>query len=239
MCEALSLRISDIIEYSPTKDAFIQAIGAHNIATLKEMSELHLYDFGIFLDLQPDDEERAALENNIQLALQQQIIELEDGIDLREIRNIKLANQLLKIRRKKKLEKDQKMQQENMQAQAQANTQSQQAAAQMEIQKAQAKVQTDVQKETAFAEIEKDKNEHEFLLKKELMNHEFSLQMQLKQIEVEGTKGKEKENEERKDTRTKIQATQQSELIDQRNNNKAPKNFEESSNDILGAAFGL
>jgi len=239
VAECLSLRISDIIEYSPTKDAFIQAIGNHNVATLEEMSELHLYDFGIFLDLQPDDEERQKLENNIQMALQQQIIELEDAIDLREIRNIKLANQLLKIRRKKKLEKDQKMQQENMQAQAQANQQAQAAAAQMEIQKAQAKVQTDVQKETAFSEIEKGKNEHEFLLKKELMNHEFSLQMQLKQLEVDGTKGKEREKEDRKDKRTKIQATQQSELIDQRNNNKSPKNFEESSNDILGGGFDL
>jgi len=239
VAECLSLRISDIIEYSPTKDAFIQAIGNHNVATLQEMSELHLYDFGIFLDLQPDDEERQRLENNIQMALQQQIIELEDAIDLREIKNIKLANQLLKIRRKKKLEKDQKMQQENMQAQAQANQQAQMAAAQMEIQKAQAKVQTDVQKETAFSEIEKGKNEHEFLLKKELMNHEFSLQMQLKQLEVDGAKRKEREKEDRKDKRTKIQATQQSELIDQRNNNKSPKNFEESSNDILGGGFDL
>ena len=173
------------------------------------------------------------------MALQQQIIELEDSSDLREIRNIKLANQLLKIRRKKKLEKHQKMQQENMKAQAEANAQAQAAAAQMEIQKAQAKVQTDVQFETAKSEIEKNKNEHDFMLKKELMNHEFELQMQLKQLEVDCAKGKETQTEDRKDPRTKIQATQQSELIDQRNNNKAPKNFDQSSNDILGVGFSL
>ena len=121
--ECLSLRISDIIEYSPTKDAFIQAIGAHNVATLEEMSELHLYDFGIFLNLQPDDEEKAILENNIQMALQQGSIDLEDAIDLREIKNIKLANQMLKIRRKKKQEKDQAIQQQNIQMQSQANAQ--------------------------------------------------------------------------------------------------------------------
>ena len=97
VAEALSLRISDVIEYSPTKEAFIQAIGAHNVATLEEMKELHLYDFGIFIELMPDEEEKAMLENNIQMALQQQNIELEDAIDLREIKNIKLANQLLKI----------------------------------------------------------------------------------------------------------------------------------------------
>jgi len=239
VAECLSLRISDIIEYSPTKDAFIQSIGAHNVATLKEMSEIHLYDFGIFLDLQPDDEERSKLENNIQMALQQQIIELEDAIDLREIKNIKLANQLLKIRRKKKAAKDQQTQQENMEAQSKSNTESQQAAAQMEIQKAQAKVQSDVQLETAKAEIEKGKKEHEFQLAKQLMDHEFALQMQLKQLEVDGAKGKEVQKDDRKDGRTKMQASQQSELIDQRNNNKPPKNFEQSSNDILGEGFNL
>ena len=239
VAECLSLRISDIIEYAPTKDAFIQSIGNHNVATLKEMAELHLYDFGIFLELQPDDEERAKLENNIQMALQQQIIELEDAIDLREIKNIKLANQLLKIRRAKKLAKDQKMQQENMEAQSKSNQQAQAQAAQMEIQKAQAKVQTDTMFETAKADLEKAKNEHDFLLKKELMNHEFDLQMQLKQLEIDGSKGKSNLQENRKDDRSRTQATQQSEMIDQRNNNKPPKNFEQSSNDILGGAFKM
>ena len=130
VAECLSLRISDILEYSPTKDAFIQAIGSHNVATLEEMSELHLYDFGIFIELQPDEEEKAMLENNIQMALQQQSIELEDAIDLRNIKNIKLANQLLKIRRKKKQEADRRLQMENIQAQSQANTQAAQQAAQ-------------------------------------------------------------------------------------------------------------
>ena len=112
--ECLSLRISDIIEYSPTKDAFIQAIGAHNVATLEEMTELHLYDFGIFIELLPDEEEKMMLENNIQMALQQQSIELEDAIDLRNVNNIKFANQLLKIRRKKKQDRDMQLQQQNI-----------------------------------------------------------------------------------------------------------------------------
>jgi hypothetical protein len=133
--ECLSLRISDIIEYSPTKDAFIQAIGTHNVATLEEMKNLHLYDFGIFLELTPDEEEKQMLENNIQMALQQQNIELEDAIDLRMINNIKLANQLLKIHRKRKQERDRQLQLENIQAQTEANTQATQAAAQVEMQK--------------------------------------------------------------------------------------------------------
>jgi hypothetical protein len=110
VAEAVSLRISDILEYSPTADAFIQAIGAHNVATLSEMSELHLYDFGIFIELEPDEEEKALLENNIQVALSQQLIDLDDAIDVRQVKNLKLANELLKLKKRKKQERDQMMQ---------------------------------------------------------------------------------------------------------------------------------
>ena len=237
--ECLSLRISDIIEYSPTKDAFIQAIGVHNMATLEEMSSLHLYDFGIFIDLIPDEEEKAMLENNIQMAIQQKTIDLEDAIDLRDIKNIKLANQLLKIRRKKKQEKDRQLQLQNIQAQTQSNTQAAQAAAQLEMQKEQMLNQSKAQFEQMKAQIDTQKMQKEAELKKELMALEFQYNMQLKETEVDGIKSREKEKEDRKDERTKIQATQQSEMIEQRNSGKAPKNFESAGNDILGGGFNL
>jgi hypothetical protein len=244
VAECLSLRIADIVEYSPTKEAFIQAIGAHNVATLDELKELHLYDFGIFIELMPDEEEKAILENNIQQALAQKLIDLDDAIDLREVRNIKLANQLLKIKRKKKQERDQAMQQQNIQAQTQANNQAQQAAAQMEIQKTQAKT-------LAEAELEKTKNElrvnylqQEIDAKKELMNHEFSLNSQLKQVEASMLNSKQLVAEDRKDARVDRQAMHQKEMIDQRSSGSSLKKFESSGNDILtGGAnmdrFGL
>ena len=234
VAECLSLRISDIIEYSPTKEAFIQQIGVHNVATLEEISKLHLYDFGIFIELAPDEEEKQLLENNIQAAIAQQNIELEDAIDLREIKNVKLANQLLKVRRKKKQQKDQVMQQQNMQAQAQANAQSQQVAAQAEVTKNQAITQNQAELAEIKNQLDVRKMMEEAKVKKELMAFEFELNMQLKQMEVQATKSKDAEKEDRKDKRTKIQATQQSELIDQRQKQKPPKNFESSGNDILG-----
>jgi hypothetical protein len=237
--ECLSLRISDIIEYSPTADAFIQAIGAHNVATLDEMKDLHLYDFGIFIELQPDEEEKAMLENNIQMAIQQKIIELSDAIDIREIKNIKLANQLLKIRRAKKEEKDRQMQLENIQAQANSNAQAAQAAAQSEMQKDQVLTQSKIQLEQTKSQLELQKMQQEVELKKQLMALEFEYNMQLKGAEVDGIKQREKEKEDRKDERTKIQATQQSEMIDQRNSGKPPKNFESAGNDILSGGFDL
>jgi len=237
--ECLSLRISDIIEYSPTKDAFVQAIGAHNVSTLEEMSNLHLYDFGIFIELAPDEEEKALLENNIQVALSQQNIELEDAIDVREIKNLKMANSLLKIRRKKKIDRDQKIQQQNIQAQSQANVQAQQAAAQMEIQKNQAITQSKGELAQIEMQLELQKMQAEGELKKMLMEQEFQYNMQLRQADVDSVKGKEKEKEDRKDKRTKIQATQQSEMIDQRKNEKPPKNFESAGNDIMGGGFNM
>ena len=237
--ECLSLRISDIIEYSPTRDAFIQAIGTHNVATLEEMQNLHLYDFGIFLQLTPDEEEKMLLENNIQVALQNQLIELADAIDLREINNVKLANQMLKIRRQKKLERDQAIQQQNIQLQSQANAQAQQVAAQAEVQKNQAITASKAELEQLKAQIDTQKMQQEVMHKKELMQLEFQFNIQLKNLEVDGQKTREKEKEDRKDERTKIQATQQSEMIDQRNTGKPPKNFESAGNDILGGGFDL
>jgi len=225
IAEALSLRISDILEYSPTADAFVQAIGAHNVATLKEMAELHLYDFGIFIELEPDEEEKQMLENNIQTALAQQLIDLDDAIDIREVKNLKLANQLLKIKRKKKQERDQKLQQENIKAQAEANAQTQQAAADSEMQKNQAKAQTDLQLEQTKSQAKLMHLQEEVRLKKELMQFEFDLNQSLRDQERESTERIEGMKEVGKDKRETVKAQ--------------AKKFESSGNDILGGGMGL
>ena len=239
LCDNLSLRISDIIEYSPTREAFIHKIGNQNVAVLEEMANLYLYDFGIFIELAPDEEEKAVLENNIQAAVSAGMIDLTDAIDLRDIKNIKLANQLLKVRRKEKLMLDQQLQQQNIQAQAEANAQAQQVAAQAEVQKQQALTASKIQLEQAKAQIDTQKLMQEANLKKELMQLEFEMNMSLKGIEVQGRKSELNAKEDRKDDRTKLQASQQSELINQRKNDLPPKNFESSGNDILSGDFDL
>ena len=203
------------------------------------MKNLHLYDFGIFIELQPDEEEKAVLENNIQAAVQSGLIDLSDAIDLREIKNLKLANQLLKIRRVEKQKRDQQIQQQNIQAQADANAQAQQVAAQAEVQKNQALTQQKIELENIKAGIADQKLMKEATLKKELMQLEFEMNMQLKGIEVNNRKAEVSDKEDRKDERTKLQATQQSELINQRQNSLPPKNFESSGNDILSGDFSL
>ena len=237
--ECLSLRISDIIEYSPTRDAFIRALGAHNVATLKEMQNLHLYDFGIFIELLPDEEEKALLENNIQAALQQQTIDLDDAIDLRNVRNVKLANQLLKVKRKKKTERDQAMQQQNMQAQSQANAQAQQVAAQAEAQKSQAKAQAEASLEQTKNQLKIQFLQQEVQSKKELMQFEFELNKQLEGMKLQTDGDKEEKRENRKDLRVDRQAKHQMNMIEQRKQGDVDKKFESSGNDILTGGAGI
>ena len=239
VAECLSLRISDIVEYSPTKEAFIQAIGAHNVATIEEMKELHLYDFGIFIELLPDEEEKAMLENNIQVALGQKTIDLDDAIDLRNIRNIKLANQMLKVKRKAKMAKDQAMQQQNMQAQAQANAQQTQAAAQAEVQKAQGKSQAEAQLEQTRNSLKIQYLQAEIQAKKELMKYEFELNSELESMKKEASDKKEEIREDRKDARVNMQADRQKEMIEQRKQGESVKKFESSGNDILSGDAGM
>ena len=239
VAECLSLRIADIIEYSPTKEAFIQAIGAHNVATLDEMKNLHLYDFGIFIELLPDEEEKAMLENNIQVALGQKLIDLDDAIDIRDVRNVKLANQLLKIKRKKKLERDQLIQQQNIQAQAQANAQQQQAAAQAEIEKNQAKVQMESQLEESKNEFKIKYLKQEAAVKKDLMAYEFELNSRIKGMEREISSRMEFMRENRKDQRVDRQAEHQMNMIEQRKEGDSFKKFESSGNDIITGDAGI
>ena len=243
VAECLSLRISDIVEYSPTKDAFIRAIGAHNVATLDDIKNLHLHDFGIFIELLPDEEEKALLENNIQQSLAQQSIDLDDAIDLRSVRNIKLANQLLKVKRKAKASRDQQMQQQNMQAQAKANGQAQQAAAQAEMQKQQAKTQAEAQLEQTKSQLKIQYLQQEIQAKKELMQFEFDLNSKLESMKQQNVNKVESMREDRRDQRVNMQNEGQMKMIDKRNNQKTEtdplKSFESSGNDILSGDAGM
>jgi len=232
--EAIALRVSDVLEYSNTRNQFVLSLGRFNVGTLSEVKRLHLHDFGIFLELAPDEEEKQILENNIQMALQQQAINLEDAIDIREIKNLKLANQLLKVRKRKKTEEDQKIQQANIEAQTQSNAQAAQAAAEAEMQKEQALAESKISINQAQLEFDIKKLEREAEIKWDLMQKEFDLNMKLKTQEDQVINNKEKYKEDRKDQRTKMQASQQSELIEQRKKDTGSKNFESKGFDNLG-----
>jgi hypothetical protein len=236
--ENIGLRAADMIAYPLTRSALMNSISSFNVDTLDQMQNLNAHEFGIFLELEPEEEEKQSLEQNIQIALQTGSIDLEDVIDIREISNIKLANQMLKIKRKRKAEAMQEQNLQNIQAQGEASAKAAEQAAMSEVQKQQALVETNLQFEQGKSQFLIQRLQMEAEIKKQLMAEEFNYSMQLAQIKANAEGAKEKDMEDRKDERTKIQATQQSELISQRQNDSLPTNFESAGNDTLGG-FGL
>ena len=241
LCTALSSRIADVIEYSEFREEFVNQIGKFNVGILEEISKLYLSDFGIFIEIEPDEEERKMLEQNIQMALQRDSINLEDAIDIREIRNLKLANQILKLKRVAKQDRVQKEKAAAAQQQAQINQQSQQMAAQAKMQQFQMENQAAIQLEQAKAEFSVKKMQGEASIKAELMNLEFSLQMKLKGVDIdlkkmeqEGLKKREDERENAKSARISQANTEQSKLIEQRKNNLPSVSFESNEDSLDG-----
>jgi hypothetical protein len=233
LAECVSIRISDILEFSPYREQFAMQIGKYNLAILDDIKDLYLRDFGIFIELMPDEEEKQMLEENIKIALQTQQIYLDDAIDIRNVKNIKLANELLKVKRKKREVLIQEQKQADMQMQGQINQQSAMAASQGRLQEAELGAQYKAQLKEIETAMEIKKMQFEVNAKKELMEIEFNYNMQLKGIEVDGMKKVNDEKEKAKDKRVDIQASRQSELIEQRQKELPAKSFE-STNDSLG-----
>ena len=234
LAEALTYRVADILEYADFKDDFANKIGKYNVSILNEIKDLYIYDFGIFIEISPDEEEKAQLEANIQMALSKGDINLEDAIDIREIKNIKLANQLLKVKRVKKQDREERLQMQQQAMVAQQNMQSQQMAAQNAMQKIQAETQSKMQIKQAEIAFEIEKMKQEAELKKQLMQTEFEMQMQLKGVSDQELKQREDKREQAKDKRISIQNTQQSKLIEQRKNNLPSINFESNEDSLDG-----
>ena len=234
LAEALSIRTADVLEYSDFADEFAMQIGKYNVGILDDVKNLYLYDFGIFIEMSPDEEQKAMLEQNIQVALSKGGIDLEDAIDIREIKNIKMANQLLKVKRKQKQKQEQQQKAQEMQMQQQNNMQSQQAAAQMAMQKIQMETQSKMQVKQAEIGFEIEKLKNEAALKEQLMLTEFQFQMQLKGMDEQAINNREQNREQAKDKRITQQSTQQSQMITQRKNNLPPITFESNEDSLDG-----
>jgi hypothetical protein len=235
LSENIALKIADALEFPLTRSALQNSISTFNIKTLDEVVNLNLHDFGIFLELEPDEEEQAQLEANIQVSLQQGSLNLEDAIDLRQIKNLKLANQMLKIKRKAKAKQDQANQQANIAAQGQAQADTAEKTAMAEVQKQEAIMGSKVQFEQATNQMEIQRMEIAARLEAQKMQTRFQYDMQLKQLDVQNIQQKEGAIEDRKDKRSKMEATQQSELISQRKNDGLPIDFESQPDEGMQA----
>jgi hypothetical protein len=234
LAEAITYRVADVLEYSDFKDDFATRIGRYNVSILDDIKELYLYDFGIFIEVSPDEEQKAQLEANIQVALAKGGIDLEDAIDIRELKNIKLANQLLKVKRVKNKEQQQQQQMQLQAMQAQQAMQVQQMASETALKKIQMETQSKMQITQAQVQAEMQKMQFEANLKSQLMAEEYQYNMQIYQMESGTLTDRDKMKEEEKKKRIAIQNTQQSKLINQRKNNLPPMNFESNEDSLDG-----
>ena len=234
MAEALTYRIADILQYSDFKDEFANQIGKYNVSILNEISDLYIYDFGIFIEVAPDEEQKAQLEANVQMALQKGDINLEDAIDIRELRNLKLANQLLKMKRIKTQDKKEQMEMQKQAMTSQLQLQSQQLAAQTAMQKTQADLDSKLKLKQMETEYNIKTMQVQAELKSHLMAEEFQYNQQLHNMEMQTISKKQQDSEIAKDKRINIQSTNQSKLIDQRKNNLPPLNFESNEDSLDG-----
>jgi len=234
VAEALTYRVADILEYADFKDDFSNKIGKYNVSILNEIKDLYVYDFGIFIEVSPDEEQKAQLEANIQMALSKGDINLEDAIDIREIKNIKLANQLLKLKRQKKQEREEKMAMQKQAIQAQQQLQSQEIAAQTSVLKIEAETKAKMQIKQAEISFEIEKMRAEADLKERLMEREFAYNMQLAGIKESSLSKREESKEDAKAKRISQQNTEQSKLINQRKNNLPPMDFESNEDSLDG-----
>lgn len=237
LAEALSYRVSDILEYADFRDEFISQIGNYSVDMLEDIKQLYIYDFGVFIEVSPDEEERAQLEQNIQIALSKGDINLEDAIDIREIKNIKLANQLLKVKRKRNIEREQQQAMMAQQMNAKTQMETQQMAAQSAMQKIQLESQAKIQEEQAKAAFAVEKMRSEAAIKAQLMEQEFQYNLQLQSMRDTAIADRESAKEKGKSDRISQQSTEQSKLITQRKNNLPPISFESSEDSLDG--FGL
>ena len=234
LAEALTYRVGDILQYSDFKDEFANQIGKYNVSILDEIKELYIYDFGIFIEVSPDEEQKAQLEQNIQMALSKGDINLEDAIDIREIRNIKLANQLLKMKRIKTQEREEKMAMQKQAMIAQQALQAQQMASQTALQKIELETRSKMQVKQAEVAFDMQRSENEAMLKSQLMREEFEYNMQLRGMEMSDLTSREQMKEDAKAKRISQQNTEQSKLINQRKNNLPPMSFESNEDSLDG-----
>jgi hypothetical protein len=186
------------------------------MSVLQTFSDLPMYNFGVHVMRDMEDKDKAYLEQNIQMSLNQKEIDLEDAIAIRNLKDINQAERLLILRRRKRMDKVQQQQMQMQQMQAQQAQQAEQIKAQSKAQEIQLKAQTEAQliQAKAMADVEIAKVKHQ--MEMELTQLKMQVHGQGTQMEFQNRKAIETQKDNRKDDRVKQQAVEQSKLISQR-----------------------
>lgn len=222
VCEDIIRCLQIIPQGSTLHQIYVNAIGETNMNVITSFNELPMYNFGVQIVGNMDDKDAAYLEQNIQVALANGEIDLEDAIAVRNLRDVDQAERLLIVRRKKRMKAKQEMSMQNIQAQQQANAQNQQLAMQTEAQKMQLKAELEMQKIQMESKIKAQLMELEHMYEKEIQAMKAQIVAQQTMAGQQGKASLDIMKEDRKDSRVEKQAVEQSKLIAQRKDQRPP-----------------
>jgi hypothetical protein len=215
------------------------AIGRENMSVLSSFRNLAMYNFGVRVVKEMEEAERQYLEQNIQIALGQKEIDLEDAIAIRQLKDVNQAERLLVVRRKKRIAQQQQMAQQNSQQQAQVQQQSAQAASEARQQELQLQAQLKAQEMQLKAQLEAQLEEVKHGFNKEIEMIKAQAVSNKVQSETSFKQAIETMKDDRKDERVKKQAVEQSKLISQRQGQRGELEGEESGpGDITSEILG-
>ncbi len=192
------------------------AVGSTNMGVLSSFADIPMYNFGVIVKKQMDEKDRAYLEQNIQVALSQREIDIEDAVAIRQLRDVDQAERLLIVRRKKRIKQQMDQARANSQAQAQANIQTAQATSQAKAQEMQLKGQIDMKMLEMKSQFEAQRMQMEHEMRKEVEMIRAQATLGFRTEDQEFKEKLEVLKEDRKDERVDQQAEKQSKLISQR-----------------------
>ena len=241
VCEDIVKCLQILPPESVVMKAYENAIGEENMKVLSSFSDLPMYNFGVSVQKEMEDTERQFLEQNIQASLAQRELDLEDAIAIRQLKDINQAERLLIVRRKKRIQKQQEIAQQNSQMQAQQQAQASQAASQAKQQEMQVESQIRSQEMQLKnqLEIQLEQVKHQYRKEIELIRAQATLGFRTEEKEFK--EKLEVLKEDRKDERVKKQSAEQSKLISQRQGKRSeisePANAENES-DMIDEIIG-
>jgi len=222
VCDDIVRCLQIIPKDSILYNVYTNAVGDTNMAVLSSFDNLAMYNFGVMVVTEMNDREKAYLEQNIQIALGQKEIDLEDAIAIRQLRDVEQAERLLVVRRAKRIKSQQEQAQQQMQMQTQMNSQSQQIAAQAEMEKDQMRSQLEIQRMQLEGQIKTQLMELEYQYKMQIEQLKGQYDIVEQEIESGVRQAENSESENRKDERIDRQAMAQSKLIAQRKGDRPP-----------------
>jgi hypothetical protein len=211
----ITLAIQDMVSYNKPFKGYAKSIGK-NMISFEITKDMSIHEFSIFLETEPDEEQKFMLEQNIQASIASKELRIEDAISIRRMKNVKLANRMLILRRKRYLKEQQEQAQQQMQQQAQIEQQKLMMQAEADAKRIQIETQSKAQLEQAKAQAEISKMEQEYKLKADMAKKQFEYDYTIAKLKEGLSTQRDSDKEDRKDSRVKKQAAEQSKLLSQR-----------------------